>query len=63
MKQLIDSLTDLSLDGYRYDRISHALMLLINDPNIRIYFRSVVDLNRIFSIFTRPDGINKDPSK
>ena len=63
MKLLIDSLTDLSLDGYRYDRISHALMLLINDPQIRIYFRPIIDLNRIFSIFTRPDGIDKDPPK
>lgn len=60
-KQLIDSVIDPSLDGYRYDRISHALMLLINDPRIRIFFRPVVDLNRIFAIFTRPDGVNKDP--
>ena len=62
-KQLIDSLIDLTLDGYRYDRISHALVLLINDPSIRVYFRPVVDLNRIFSIFTRPDGVDKDPHK
>ena len=61
-KQLIDSVIDPSLDGYRYDRISHALMLLINEPRIRIFFRPVVDLNRIFAIFTRPDGVNKDPS-
>ena len=60
-KQLIESVCDPSLDGYRYDRISHALMLLINDPRIRIFFRPVVDLNRIFAIFTRPDGVNKDP--
>lgn len=63
MRQLIESLLDLSLDGYRYDRISHALMLLINDPKIRVYFRPFVDLNRIFSIFTRPDGVDKDPKK
>ena len=62
-KQLIDSLIDLTLDGYRYDRISHALVLLINDPSIRVYFRPVVDLHRIFSIFTRPDGVDKDPHK
>lgn len=60
-KQLIESVIDPSLDGYRYDRISHALMLLINDPHIRVFFRPVVDLNRIFNIFTRPDGVNKDP--
>ena len=60
-KQLIESVIDPSLDGYRYDRISHALMLLINDPCIRIFFRPVVDLNRIFALFTRPDGVNKDP--
>jgi hypothetical protein len=36
-------------------------MLLINEPRIRIFFRPVVDLNRIFAIFTRPDGVNKDP--
>lgn len=60
-KQLIESLIDLSLDGYRYDRISHALMLLINDPKIRVYFKPEVDLNRIFALFTRPDGVKKDP--
>ena len=60
-KQLIESVIDPSLDGYRYDRISHALNLLINEPRIRIFFRPVVDLNRIFAIFTRPDGVNKDP--
>ena len=38
-------------------------MMLINDPKIRIYFRPVVDLNKIFSIFTRPDGVDKDPDK
>lgn len=63
IKQLIESLLDLTLDGYRYDRISHALMLLINDPQIRVFFRPVVDLNKIFSIFTRPDGVDKDPKK
>mmetsp|Transcript_34160 Transcript_34160/g.24680 ORF Transcript_34160/g.24680 Transcript_34160/m.24680 type:complete len:88 (+) Transcript_34160:732-995(+) len=63
IKLLIDSLLDTSLQGFRYDRISHALVLLINDPNIRIYFRHFIDLNRIFSIFTQPDGIDKDPKK
>ena len=61
IKELIERLLDLTLDGYRYERISHALMLLINDPKIRVYFRPVVDLNKIFAILTRPDGIDKDP--
>lgn len=39
IKELIERLLDLTLEGYRYERISHALMLLINDPKIRIYFR------------------------
>jgi len=38
-------------------------MLLINDPNIRPYFRPFTDVNRIFAIFTRPDGVDKDPKK
>ena len=63
IRQLIESLIDLTLDGYRYDKISHAIMMLINDPKIRVYFRPVVDLNKIFSIFTRPDGVDKDPAK
>jgi hypothetical protein len=63
IKELIERLLDLTLDGYRYERISHALMLLINDPKIRVYFRPVVDLNKIFAILTRPDGIDKDPKR
>ncbi len=39
IKELIERLLDLTLEGYRYERISHALMLLINDPKIRVYFR------------------------
>lgn len=35
-------------------------MLLINDPKIRCYFRPQVDLNKIFSIFTRPDGTDNE---
>ena len=62
-KLLIDCLLDLTLDGYRYDRISHALMLLINEPNIRVYFRPFVDLSKIFATFTRPDGVDSDPKK
>ena len=63
IKQMIELLLDLSIDGYRYDNIAHTLMLLINDPNIRCYFRPFVDMNKIFSIFTRPDGVDKDPKK
>lgn len=63
IKELIERLTDLNIEGYRYERISHALMLLVNDPKIRVYFRPVVDLNKIFSVFTRADGVDKDPKK
>jgi hypothetical protein len=63
IKLLIDCLTDLTLDGYRYDRISHALMLLINDPKIRVYFRPFIDMNKIFSTFTQSDGVDSDPKK
>jgi hypothetical protein len=63
IKELIERLLDLSLEGYRYERISHALMLLINDPKIRVYFRPAVELNKIFAIFTRADGVDKDPKK
>jgi len=63
MKELIVRLTDVSIEGYRYERISHALMLLINNPKVRVYFRPSVELNKIFSIFTRADGVDKDPKK
>lgn len=61
IKELIERLTDLSLEGYRYERISQSLMLLINDPKIRIFFRPSVELNKIFAIFTRADGVDEDP--
>lgn len=63
IKELIERLLDLSLEGYRYERISHALMLLINDPKIRVFFRPQVELNKIFAIFTRADGVDKDPKR
>lgn len=63
IKELIERLLDLTLEGYRYERISHALMLLINDPKIRVFFRPAVELNKIFSIFTRADGVDKDPKR
>ena len=56
---LIDSLLDLTLEGYRYENISQHLMLLINNPKIRCFFRNEIDLNKIFAIFTRPDGTNE----
>ena len=38
-------------------------MLLINNPKIRCYFRPQVDLNKIFSIFTRADGTDTESKK
>ena len=38
-------------------------MLLINNPKIRCYFRPQVDLNKIFSIFTRADGNDNESKK
>ena len=38
-------------------------MLLINDPKIRVFFRPAVELNKIFAIFTRADGVDKDPKR
>jgi hypothetical protein len=63
IKLLIDCLLDLTLEGYRYETISQNLMLLINNPKIRCYFRPSVDLNKIFSIFTRPDGTDNEAKK
>lgn len=63
IKLLIDCLMDLTLDGYRYDRISHNLMMLINEPDIRVYIRPFIDLNKIFATFTRSDGVDSDPKK
>lgn len=63
IRLLIDSLLDLSLSGVRYDLISSTLMLLINDPKTRVYFRHFLDLNKIFSIFTSVDGVDRDPKK
>ena len=60
---MIECLTDLSLQGVRYDLISSTLLLLINDPKTRIYFRHFQDLDRIFSVFTTVDGVDKDPKK
>ena len=43
--------------------ISATVLLLINDPKTRIYFRHFQDLNKIFSIFSTVDGVDKDPKK
>jgi hypothetical protein len=43
--------------------ISSSLLLLINDPKTRVYFRPFLDINKIFAIFTSVDGTDKDPKK
>ena len=43
--------------------IVHCLLLMINNPTTRVYLRHFKDLNRIFSIFTLADGVEKDPRK
>ena len=43
--------------------ISATLLILINDPKTRSYFRGNNDLNNIFAIFTQIDGTDKDPKK
>jgi hypothetical protein len=61
---IIDSLLDLSLQGIRYDLISQTVLILLNDPKTRVYFRPFQDLNsKIFSIFTTVDGVSKEPKK
>ena len=45
----------------RYDLIVHRLLLMINSPESRVYLRHFKDINRIFSIFTQADGVDKDP--
>ena len=36
---------------------------MINNPDTRIYLREFKDLNRIFSIFTQADGVEKEPRR
>lgn len=62
-KLIVESLLDLSLQGIRYDLISSTVLILLNEPKTRIYFRHFQDLNRIFSIFTTVDGVSKEPKK
>ena len=63
VRLIIESLLDISLQGIRYDLISSTVLILLNDPKTRIYFRHFQDLNRIFRIFTTVDGVNKEPKK
>lgn len=43
--------------------ISSTILILLNDPKTRIYFRHFQDLDKIFSIFTTVDGVSKEPKK
>lgn len=66
IKIMIDSLLDVSLAQQqiaRQDLIVHSILMLINKPETRCYLRMFKDLNRIFSIFTQADGVEKDPKK
>ena len=64
IKIMVDTLLDVSIfqQGLiKYDLIVHSLLLMINSPETRIYLRHFKDLNRIFSIFTQADGVDRDP--
>lgn len=37
--------------------------MMINSPDTRVYLRHFKDLNRLFSVFTQADGVDKDPRK
>mgnify|MGYP002631520452 CR=1 FL=1 len=37
--------------------------MMINNPDTRVHLRHFKDLNRIFSIYTQADGVEKDPQK
>lgn len=63
---MVDALLDVNLAQQgiiRQDLIAHSLLMMINNPETRIYLRPFKDLNRIFSIFTQADGVDKDPRK
>ena len=63
---MVDTILDVNLAQQgiiRQDLIVHSLLLMINNPATRIYLRNFVDLNRIFSVFTQADGVEKDPRK
>jgi len=66
IKIMVDTLLDVSMfqQGIiRYDLIVHSLLIMINSPDSRVYLRHFKDLNRIFSIFTQADGVEKDPRR
>jgi len=66
IKIMVDTILDVSLAQQgiiRQDMIVHCLLIMINNPATRVYLRHFKDLNRIFSIFTLADGVEKDPRK
>mmetsp|Transcript_35775 Transcript_35775/g.54789 ORF Transcript_35775/g.54789 Transcript_35775/m.54789 type:complete len:169 (+) Transcript_35775:768-1274(+) len=66
VKIMIDTLLDVNLSQQglvRQDLIVHSILMMINNPDSRIYLRMFKDLNRIFSIFTQADGVDKEPKK
>ena len=50
MKVLTETLTSVSLHGIRLEPIVQAMLVLINEPQNRGYFRN------FFSVFTTVDG-------
>lgn len=66
VKIMVDTILDVSLAQQgliRQDLIVHSLVIMINNPDTRVYLRHFTDLNRIFSIFTQADGVEKDPRR
>lgn len=66
IKIMVDTILDVSLAQQgiiRQDLIVHSLLMMINSPDTRVFLRHFKDLNRIFSVFTQADGVEKDPRK
>ena len=66
IKIMVDTILDVNLAQQgiiRQDLIVHSLLMLINNPDTRVYLRNFLDLNRLFSVFTQADGVDKDPRK
>ena len=66
IKIMVDTILDVSLAQQgiiRQDLIVHSLLMMINSPDTRVYLRHFKDLNRLFSVFTQADGVDKDPRK
>jgi len=64
VKIMVDTLLDVNLAQQgviRQDLVVHSILMMINSPTSRVYLRLFKDLNRIFSIFTQADGVDKDP--